>query len=260
MGELAQRTWFLLCLGLGRLLRAGRYSRTRVAYHDGAMEVRKHRRFYAPLLIRIGALVLRMLDTGVRILSQREWEARECLVHRSLRGTLVRLDAGGTLVLPYLAGRTLAALLEDRDLAEPLRKRAIELAVAALGDFHARGFSHADAMAENVMVDLESGMAGWFDFETIHDPGRPEAWRRADDLRALLATCLVRTAPADFAGTLQLILDEYADEGVAGLLAPHFTSVRRRPLAFHLGQAGLSFGKYRDIARLLSARGNSAGA
>ena len=57
------------------------------------------------------------------------------------------------------------------------------------------GFTHGDAMAENVMVDLEAGVAHWFDFETIHDSRRPMAWRRADDVRALLVTCLVRTVP-----------------------------------------------------------------
>ena len=40
------------------------------------------------------------------------------------------------------------------------------------------------------------------------------AWRRADDVRALLATCLLRTVPEELAETLQLILDVYADEEV----------------------------------------------
>ncbi len=79
-------------------------------------------------------------------------------------------------------------------------------------------------------------------------------WRRADDVRALLATCLLRTAPEKLAETLRLILDVYADEGVTRLLATSFTSVLRRPLTFHLGQAGLSFRYFREIARLLRER------
>ena len=58
----------------------------------------------------------------------------------------------------------------------------------------------ADAMAENVLVDLDAGVARWFDFETVHEASRPQIWRRADDVRALLATCLLRTAPGNAPG------------------------------------------------------------
>ena len=109
-------------------------------------------------------------------------------------------------------------------------------------------------MAENVLVDLEAGVTHWFDFETIHDSSRPMAWRRADDVRALLVTCLVRTVPEKLAETLQLILDVYADEGVTRVLTTSFTSVWRRPLTFHLAQAGLSLRCFREIARLLRER------
>ena len=103
-------------------------------------------------------------------------------------------------------------------------KEGIERAVVALAEFHRLGFTHGDAMAENVLVDLEAGVAHWFDFETIHDSSRPIAWRRADDVRALLVTCLVRTAPERLAETLHFILDVYADEGVTRLLAASFAS------------------------------------
>jgi len=111
-------------------------------------------------------------------------------------------------------------------------------------------------MAENVLVDPgpHPYVARWFDFETIHDSNRPLAWRRADDVRALLATCLLRTAPERLAETLQLILDAYADEEVSRLLETSFSSMLRRPLTFHLAQAGLSIQRFRDIARLLRAR------
>ena len=252
MRELAERAYFLLCLALGRLLRSGRYSKTRIVDEDGEPQVRKHRFFYAPLLVWMGGPLVRILDTGVRVLPQRDWEERERRIYRSLRGTSIRIDADGMLVLPCLAGETLATLLEDPELEESVRKRAIELAVVALAEFHRLGFTHGDAMAENVMIDLEAGVAHWFDFETIHDSSRPMAWRRADDVRALLVTCLLRTAPEEFAETLQLILDVYADEEVTRLLATSFTSVFRRPLTFHLAQAGLSFQCFREIARLLT--------
>ena len=264
--ELAERAYFVMCLALGRLLRSGRYSKTWTAYRDGELEVRKYRFFYAPLLVWMGGPLVRILGTGVRVLPQRDWEERERRVYRSLRGTSIRIDADGTLVLPCLAGETLATLLEDPLLEDSHRKRAIERAVVALVEFHHLGFTHGDAMAENVLVDVDAGVAHWFDFETIHDSSRPSAWRRADDVRALLVTCLVRTSPEKLAETLRLVLDVYedlsrrsceaakADEEVTRLLAPSFTSVLRRPLTFHLGQAGLSFQCYREIARLLRER------
>jgi hypothetical protein len=216
--------------------------------------VRKHRRFYAPLLIWIGGLVVRILDTGTLVLSQRDWEERERRIYRSLYGRSIRVDSGGVLVLPWLAGATLASLLEAPGQEKATRRRAVELAVTALAEFHAQGLTHADAMAENVMVDLEAGVARWFDFETVHEASRPELWRRADDLRALLATCLLRTDPEQRAGTLHFMLDRYADEAVTSLLVSSFTEVWRRPLAFHLGQAGFSYRDFREIARLLTVR------
>ena len=266
--EPAERAYFGLCLALGRLLRSAKYS-SRASSRD-ELQVRKHRLFYAPLLVWLGGPLVRILDTGVRVLPQRDWEERERLIHRRLHGTSIRIDADGTLVLPCLAGETLATLLEDPELDECVRKTAIELAVVALVEFHRLGFTHGDAMAENVLVDLAPRrgwgrpehsskgalrVAHWFDFETVHDPSRPMAWRRADDVRALLVTCLLRTVAEKRAETLRLILDAYADEGTTRLLATSFASVLRRPLVFHLAQAGLSFECYGEIASLLVERG-----
>ena len=246
---MAERAYFELCRVLGRLLRSVTYSNVRVASH----EVRKHRSFYAPALIWASDALVRILDAGVRVLPQREWEAREGAIYRSLYDASIRIDAGGTLVLPRLPGTTLAALLEDQTQDDSVRKRGIESAAVALAELHHRGFTHADAMAENVLVDTGAGVARWFDFETIHDE-RPNDWQRADDLRALLVTCLLRTAPEEVDLTLQHILDAYRDEGVARLLHPSFTSVWRRPLIYHLSQAALPFRTFRDLGRLLRQR------
>jgi hypothetical protein len=216
--------------------------------------VRKRRRFYAPVLIWMSALLIRVLDGRVRVLPQREWEQRERQIYRSLYDTSIGVDAGGVLVLPYLADHTLAALLENPDLGESSLKRATELATVALVEFHRHGLTHADAMAENVLVDLDAGVACWFDFETIHDASQPLAWRRADDLRALLVTCLLRTFPEKRAETIALIVDVYADPEVIHALAASFTSVWRRSLALHLLQARLSFHSFREIRRVLRER------
>ena len=255
---LAARAYFGLCLASGRMLRAARYSTVRIVHQDGRRLVRKHRRFYAPLLIWMSGLLVRILDTGVRVLRQRDWEERERRIYQRLRGTSIGVQADGVLILPLLPGQPLARWLEDPTLEESLRKTAIERAVVALAEFHHLGFTHADAMAENVLVDPEAGAACWFDFETIHDSNRSLAWRRADDVRALLATCLIRTTPEKRVETLELILDVYADEDITRVLATSFRSVWRRSLTFHLLQARLSFQCFCDIGQWLgeSLRGS----
>ena len=257
-------TYFRVCRALGWLLRSARYSSTRVvcrnddgrAWSMNERQVRKSRSFHAPILIRSGNALLRVLDAGVQVLPERDWHERESQIYRNLYGTSVRVDGDGTLLLPCLAGETLAELLENPALPAPARMKAIECAAAALAEFHQRGLTHGDAMADNVLVDRVPSphVARWFDFETIHDSNRPVAWRRADDLRALLATCLLRTERERLAETLQVILDAYRDEELSRLLEPSFSSMLRRPLVFHLAQAGLSIRCFREIARLLRAR------
>ena len=254
MPELVENTYFRVCLSVGRLLRSARYSSARIVSRDAELEARKIRFFYAPLLIRVGGALFRVLDTGVRVLPQREWEEQERQMYGFLHRTSIGIEADGTLVLPCLAGRTLATLLEDPELEESARRRAIELTILALAELHDLGITHGDAMAENVMVDLEGGIAHWFDFETIHDSDRSLAWRRADDVRALLATSLLRTPDARLAERLRLILDVYADENVTRLVGASFGSVCRRSLPFHLGQAGLTLQRFREITQLFSKR------
>ena len=254
VNEAAERVRFALYLVLGRLLRAGRYSTVRIGARSDRHEVEKRRRFFAPFLIWMGAPLMRFLNTGVRVLPLADWHARERRLYRDVHGASIRVDDHGTLVLPRLRGVTLAALLEDPAAAGIDRQRAIELAVAELVRFHRLGFTHGDAMAGNVMVDVAAGSAHWFDFETVHDEDESPAWRRADDVRALLTTCLVRTAHAQRAATLRLILDAYADQDVTGVMRTFFTARVRRALVFHLGQASLSFDCYREIAHLLGER------
>jgi hypothetical protein len=239
VGEVAEHAYFVWCLALGRLLRATSYS---------------YRSFYAPILVRWSDLLFTILDAGVRVLPQPAWEERERRIYWSLRGDSIRIEGNGTLVLPHVAGETLASLLENPALEDATRTTAIARAVVALAELHRLEFTHADATAENVLVDLDGGAAHWFDFETAHDSSRPMAWRRADDVRALLVSCLVRASDRRRADILRQILDAYQDVGVTRLLAASFTSAWQRPLVFHLAQAGLSFRCFREIARLLKER------
>ena len=250
----AERAYYFLSLAVGWLLRSSRYSKVQIVHQDGERQVRKHRVFYAPLLVWLSGPLISVLDTGVRVLPQRDWEERERELYQTLYGAPIHTESDGTLILPHLRGETLATILEKPACVESVRRRAIELSVVALAALHRQGLTHGDAMAENVLVDLEGGLAHWFDFETVHQPSRPMAWRRADDVRALLVTCLLRTGAGRVAETLELILDVYGDEGTTGVVAANFASVLRRPLAFHLAQAPLSLGRFREIGRLLTRR------
>ncbi len=233
------------------MLRSARYSTVRIVHRENQRLVRKHRRVYAPFLIWTSGLLVRILDTGVRVLPQRQWEQRERQIYSSVYAASIQVEADGVLILPYLAERTLATLLEDPDLGESTRRTAMTLAAVRLAEFHRQGFTHADAMAENVLVDLAAGVACWFDFETVHDATRPLAWQRADDVRTLLVTCLLRTPLEERADALAGILEAYADPEVTRVVAASFTSVWRRSLTFHLLQAPLSFQDFCEIRRLL---------
>ena len=246
MKLLAERAYFALCFALGMLLRSAKYSKTVIVLYRSGFRVRKWRRWYASPLVALGNPVMRALDTGVRVLSQHDWVERERLMYKDLYGVPIDIDSRGALILPRHRGETLASMLAPTRLSETTRTRAIQLAVVALRELHAKGHTHGDAMADNVMIDIEGSVAHWFDFETAHDPARSLAWRRADDVRALVATCLARTALPKVAETLGLILAAYGDESVTAHLRESFVPLRRS-LVFHLGQAALSFRKFREI-------------
>ena len=159
MRDLVERAYFAVCLTLGRLLRASRYSKTSIVRNDGELEVHKQRRVYAPLLIWMGGLLTTILDTGVKVLPQRAWQERERELYLALYDTSIRIDSGGTLFLPCLPGITLAELLEDPELGAASRRQAIELAVIALSGFHARGLTHGDATARSAAANLDVDQA-----------------------------------------------------------------------------------------------------
>jgi hypothetical protein len=251
---LAARAYFALSLALGRMLRSARYSTVQIMRAGDQHLVRKHRRVYASLLIWMSGPLIRSLNGGVQVLPQREWEEQERTIYSILYNASVRVEGDGILVLPLVSGRTLATLLEDPALEQSIRKRAMEHAAVALADFHRLGSTHADAMAENVLVDLEARVAHWFDFETLHDASRPMVWRRADDVRALLMSCAIRTVPEERAGMLESILDVYADEEVTRLLAASFNTVWHRSLPLHLLQGAISYRCFRDMGRMLRER------
>ena len=146
-------------------------------------------------------------------------------------------------------------LIRQRRIAEAQLVEGRPLVAQDVADLHRRGITHGDAMAENVLIDPGSGSAHWFDFETLHDEVRALEWRRADDVRALLATCLLRTPRAERADTLHMIVDAYADEAIVPQLAAMFGSPLRPSLvAPGVNVAGLrTVGTVTGVAGLPSA-------
>jgi serine/threonine protein kinase len=244
------RLWFAVCRFLGAVLRRARYAETQMVDEVSERVVHKQRTPFAPLLVWLSGPVVRWLDTGVRVLPQDEWEEKERLMYRTLHDVAIRVE-GKTLVLPRLPGRTLAALLEDGSVNDAARQTGIALAAEALAGLHHRGLSHGDAMAENVLVDLDGCVARWIDFETVHDDSRGFDWRKADDVRALLATSVLRTERSQRAEIVKLVLDRYGDRSILPTLGAFFTPGLKRSLIFHLGQAALSFEDYRELARAI---------
>ena len=177
------RACFVSCRAIGRFVRSARYSRVGFVFADGELRVRKRRACHAPPLIWLGDFLMRLLNTGVQVLPQHEWEERERCAYASVYGRSVAVAGDGALLLPMLAGKTLATLLQDPQTEEALRTKAIKAAVVALAALHRLGLTHADAMADNVLVDLEAGVARWFDFETVHQATRPMVWRAGPGAR-----------------------------------------------------------------------------
>ncbi len=253
-GGPAARAYFTLCSGIGWLLRSAAYASTHVIDADGVRLVRKRRRAYATVLLWLAGPLMTLLETGVRVLPQREWEARERGLYERLGYPAIRVAAGGVIVLPVLPGCTLATLLEDPEIPWPVRRAAMERAAVALASLHRCGVTHGDAAAGNVLVDWPRARARWFDFETVHEACRPASWCRADDVHALLTSCVARVGRTRRAETVALVLDAYADEDVTRVLAAIATPVWRRSLAFHLALAPLPFDAFLEMGRLLRAR------
>jgi hypothetical protein len=243
----ALRAWFALCRACGWILRSARY--TEVEVRDGAGVVRKRRVAVAPALVWLSGPLMRVLDAGVRVLPQQAWVDRERLMYGTLHGARVSLN-GKTIELPRLPGRSLAVILEDSSVDQVVKRRAVALAVDSLASLHRAGHTHGDAMAENVLVELDGGAARWIDFETVHDERRPIEWRRADDVRALLATSVLRMRDAT-AEVVRMVIDRYEDRAVLRLVVARVTPGFSPALVFHLGQAALSFDHYRELARQL---------
>ena len=243
--------YYHVAMAIGAAMRNAKYSIVSVEDDGATIKVRKVRAWYAPALIAAHATLMKVLNAGVRVLPNRRWAAHEQYMFARLYNMQVRTGAAGVLVVPRIEGRTLSSLLADEEVADDNRMRALALAVASLAYLHQRGFTHGDAMADNVMVSLAAGIARWFDFENMHDSKRSKTWRQADDLRALVDTVMVR-CPVHLRGNaLQVIIYGYPDVQVMRQMRSVNRSIWQRALPVHLGQAPLAFVDWHEVATMI---------
>lgn len=250
--------------GCGRLLIAISLNRIEPVVIDGRSLIGKHRCWYAAALVWSGNFYLRWLKSQVQMLAPHEWQKREATVYRHVYGAELATDSRGGLVLPEWPGKSLKQHLESEDgLGRKLR--AVRSAVRALRHFHSIGvrgpdgrkqsLSHGDATAANVQIDAK-GEGRWFDFEMVHNAEMPADWRHADDLRALTYSAARYFTTQCFGVLARTVVRNYPRPGVLATLAGAIGHWRRHPIAFHLAQAPLAYGRrdFMDAALLQALR------
>jgi hypothetical protein len=185
--------------------------------------VAKRRRWFGSLLIPPGNLCLRLMRSGVRVLSETEWQARERALSRVLDGIELETESRGWLVFPQWTGVVLADYARCRIDPATARLQGLAAASRALRDLHrvelsrpdggCERLSHGDATLRNVLFDPETGSARWFDFDMAHEPDLAPGWRHSDDLRALVYSAVESFADVPVALLLRTIGNAYDDPG-----------------------------------------------
>ena len=169
---------------------------------DGQEYVLKKRSLISPVLIVIGNCVLSLRHVPVKVLHYREWIDWDRRIQAAVTSPASQETSQGLLV-PRKLGRPISDLIrlnaiEDERIIEvfslALRElyRLHQLSVEVVTGVEAKFayFSHGDASVSNVLFDVDSDQACWFDFDLRHDFRRSATLRHADDLRAFLFTAM----------------------------------------------------------------------
>lgn len=147
--------------------------------------VYKSRRTGGEALARLENAVLDSLGEPVRIVSGEAWLARENAAWRGL----ARFE-GDCLVVPRVPGESLTERLARLANRPAEAARSFEAALVSLHALHARGLTHGDATADNVVVSEDGESAAWIDFEQEHLGDTRAA--RDDDLCTVVLSALTR--------------------------------------------------------------------
>jgi hypothetical protein len=226
--------------GLGRV----HLNEVRAVEEGGARFYLKSRRWSAALLLGPGNHYLRLLRAGVTVLDDEESAAWTRRVYSAAYGLDIPEDPPGRLKIPAAPGRALAEILGDDALPLAGKIEAAALAAAALRhlhgiEMHGEPLSHGDATASNVGCDIDAAYAQWFDFDTRHDASLPGSWRRADDLRALVASTACSLPKEAFPELSQAMIRAYPEPAVWRDLGEQIAAQAGQLNAYHLAQAPL---------------------
>lgn len=251
---------------LGGLLARIRYTRTRRVEREGHTFYEKRRPGWLAPLIIAGNVYLRISRSGTRVLDRRAWLQRESEMYLLLYDCHVNSDPRGRVEIPALPGQPLAQVLAAKRTSMTEKLDAVRAAAKALSEFHQRPVdaespaaetqSHGDATVYNVLVETLDKSARWIDFDMAHKHGLPEAWRRADDLRALIYSAAPFFELPEHARLVTTVAEACNDSGTLKCLRATIDFWRWRPTAFHLAQARLDQSQREhldcELARVLS--------
>lgn len=263
--QLAARARFALAAWCGRALYRLKLGRVSSLQREGEAFYLKARHRHSAALISAGNAIQKLRRGELLGLHQREWLAWEeqCGALAWPREVGARSQVlGGALLCPALPGEPLRAILRSKQSLES-RLRAVELAARELQrlqslemrfpDGGLRAWSHGDAHAGNVLVDVEAGSASWFDFETVHAAWCPPAWRHADDLRALAYSCAACCCAGDSEPLAQALAHAIECPRLRVELLAQSRCLQRRARAFHLAQAPMRWAGHQGFGRALQA-------
>ena len=203
-----------------RALSCGRLCDTERVIVDGRLHYRKTRVCPDGLieLANRGPLHFDLLPSA-------SWSRWEADFYARFYGRKVLILDDTSILVPELPGRTLHDILsESPDAFSALKSTAFRSAVTALATLHAVDvrypdghhgpFAHADATVRNVLFDIDSGTASWFDFETVYRRDIVAADRRASDFRALLFSAAALVPRRYWADLVDQSRSAYGDDAI----------------------------------------------
>lgn len=157
--------------------------------------LKKTRRWYSSFLVGGYNMLFTSFVEPLRMLRFEQWKNREQFYFKAMYGKPIPLTTKGRgLIFPLFQGQALHSILSDPGVSDEKKLSAVNLAIHALNTFHlaseGRFYAHGDAHVKNVIINFDTNMACWFDFETILDEGLLRSEQIAYDLIVfILSVC-----------------------------------------------------------------------
>lgn len=197
---------------------------------EGREVVRKRRKLFSRLIIPVGNVFLKMTANPVTALPQTQWMKWEQSIEAATRlGLVLRTSPASTakdsgLSCRRVPGMSLQQILVSCNYSLEQKHEAFRWSLASLRSLHQyaadwgegihQSISHGDATANNVIVDMDKGIATWIDFDTRHQPDVSEADRQTDDLRALIYSAAVNLPEPCFPELAEILVNGQIDDDI----------------------------------------------